>query len=119
MPYGGSAWWTLSRPCLIHLLGQVDQQPRLARFFSTVLCPDEMFFQTLVMASPFACRVLPQSFRYVQWPEGSARNPMVLVDADFEPIRASGAHFCRKLDSVASAGLRARLEQAAQGRAGG
>jgi len=44
VPYGGSAWWTLSRPCLVHLLSQVDQRPDLPRFFSTVLCPDEMFF---------------------------------------------------------------------------
>ena len=66
------------------------------------------------MASPFAGRVLPRSFRYVQWPAGAARNPTVLVEDDFERIRASGAHFCRKLDSVLSAGLRDRLEHGAR-----
>jgi hypothetical protein len=109
-PYGGSAWWALSRPCLADLLQRVDARPELTRFFRSVLCPDEMFFQTLVMASPFAPRVLARNYRYVQWPAGSARNPLVLVEADLPRIRASGAHFCRKLEGGKSAGLRARLD---------
>lgn len=109
-PYGGATWWTLSRPCLAELLARVDLRPGLVRFFRTVLCPDEMFFQTLVMASPFRSRVLARNYRYVQWPAGMARNPQILVDADFERILASGAYFCRKLDSVNSARLRARLD---------
>jgi hypothetical protein len=109
-PWGGSTWWTLSRPCLAHLLARVDEQPGLARFFRTVLCPDELFFQTLVMASSYAAHVTARNYRYVQWPSGLARNPQVLVEADFERIVASSAHFCRKLDSGRSAGLRARLD---------
>lgn len=112
-PYGGSTWWALSRPCLAELLVRIDLRPELARFFRTVLCPDEMFFQTLVMASPFAPRVVGRNYRYVQWPAGSARNPQVLADADFERIRSSGAHFCRKLEGAKSAGLRARLDACA------
>lgn len=109
-PYGGSTWWTLSRACLAELLALVDARPELARFFRTVLCADEMFFQTLVMASPARSRVLAPNYRYVQWPGGAARNPQVLVDADFARICASGAHFCRKLEGEKSAGLRARLD---------
>jgi len=109
-PYGGSTWWALSRPCLVHVLEQVDAQPGLARFFRTVLCPDELFFQTLVMASPFAARVVARNYRYVQWPAGSSRNPQVLVEDDLARIRASGAHFCRKLEGGRSAGLRVRLD---------
>ena len=117
-PYGGASWWTLSRPCLAELLTRVDLRPELARFFRTVLCPDEMFFQTLVMASPFAGRVLARNYRYVQWPAGMARNPQILVEGDLARILASGAYFCRKLDSVNSAGLRARLDAVAACAAG-
>jgi hypothetical protein len=115
--YGGSSWWALSRPCVAELLARVARDPALVRFFRTVLCPDEMFFQTLVMHSPFRDRVLSHNFRYIQWPEHGARNPKVLDEADFERIRASNAHFCRKLDSRASAGLLPRLMQLKQGRA--
>ena len=112
-PYGGSAWWSLSRSCLAELLQRVDARPDVTRFFRGVLCPDEMFFQTLVMALPFAPRVLARNYRYVQWPEGSARNPLVLVEADLPHIHAEGAHFCRKLEGEKSAGLRTRLDAAA------
>lgn len=112
-PYGGSSWWALSRDCVRMLLERVRSEPRTVRFFRTVACPDEMFFQTLVMNSPFRARVLGQNFRYVQWPENGARNPKVLDEADFERILAArahgGAHFCRKIDSRASAGLLPRL----------
>ena len=112
-PYGGSSWWALSRACVCALLERVRREPGMVRFFRSVACPDELFFQTLVMNSPFSTRVLGRNFRYVQWPENGARNPKVLDEADFERILAArdqaGAHFCRKIDSRASAGLMPRL----------
>lgn len=111
--YGGSSWWALSRACICALLERVRSDRGLVRFFRSVTCPDEMFFQTLVMASPFGARVLGSNFRYVQWPDGNARNPKILDEGDFDHIVAArwtgNAHFCRKLDSHASAGLLPRL----------
>jgi hypothetical protein len=114
--YGGSSWWALSRHCIAELLARIEREPAIVRFFRTVLCPDEMFFQTLVMNSRFRARVLSQNFRYIQWPAHGSRNPKVLDEADFERIRASNAHFCRKLDSRQSAGLLPRLMQLKQSR---
>ncbi|EKU80719.1 hypothetical protein ABIB42_000148 [Massilia sp. UYP32] len=109
VPYGGSCWWTLSRDCARALLRLADAHPRLLRFCRSVQSPDELFFQTLVMRSEFADRVLPHNFRYIAWPEGGACHPKVLDEGDFERVKASGAHFCRKLDSHASAALLPRL----------
>ncbi|WP_288380641.1 beta-1,6-N-acetylglucosaminyltransferase [uncultured Massilia sp.] len=108
-PHGGSSWWALSRGCVAEVLRLADAHPRFLRLCRTVQCPDELFFQTLVMQSSYAPRVLSDNYRYVQWPEQGARNPKVLDGADFERIRASNAHFCRKLDSQASAALMQRL----------
>lgn len=116
-PYGGSSWWALSRPCLLELLGRLERDPAISRFFRTVLCPDEMFFQTLVMSSRFRDRVLRRNFRYIPWPEHSSSHPKVLDESDFEHIRASQAHFCRKLDSSISAGVLPRLIRLKQSRA--
>jgi hypothetical protein len=115
-PWGGSSWWALSRPCAAMVLERAGRDRRLARFFSTVLCPDEMFFQTLVMNSPFKDRVLGQNFRHIQWPERGARNPKILDEADFDRIAGSCAHFCRKLDSRQSAALLPRLRALLQSR---
>jgi hypothetical protein len=110
-PYGGSSWWALSRACVRELLERVRREPGIASFFRSVLCADEIFFQTLVMNSRFRERVLPDNFRYMQWPEQGARNPKILDEHDFERIAASKAHFCRKIDSRASAALLARLAE--------
>ena len=109
-PYGGSSWWSLSQACVRHVLARIAREPELVRFFRYCACPDELFFQTIVMNSPFARRVLGHNFRYVQWPRDGARSPAILVDADFARIAASGAHFCRKLDSRLSATLLSRLQ---------
>ena len=109
VPYGGSCWWALSRGCVAEVLRLAEAHPRFLRLCRKVECPDELFFQTLVMHSPYATRVLSDNYRYVQWPQQGARNPKVLDAADFERIRASNAHFCRKLDSQVSGGLTQRL----------
>ena len=109
-PHGGSSWWALSRDCVRDVLARIRREPGLLRFFRSVSCADELFFQTLVMNSRFRERVLPENFRYVQWPQRGARNPKILDEHDFERIAASKAHFCRKIDSRASAALLQRLE---------
>ncbi|WP_306391141.1 hypothetical protein [Telluria beijingensis] len=100
------------------MLALADAHPRLLRFCGSVQSPDELFFQTLVMHTRFASRVLPNNFRYIQWPEGGACHPTVLDEDDLAHIQASGAHFCRKLDSRASAALLPRLLAWKEGRAG-
>lgn len=104
-PYGGSCWWALSRPCIAMILARTRAEPSLEQFFSTVACPDELFFQTLVMDSPFAAKVVSNNFRYIAWPDSGARNPKILDTGDFDNIARSGAHFCRKIDTAGSAGL--------------
>ena len=108
-PFGGSCWWSLSRDCLGAVLQLADAHPRLLRFCRSVQSPDELYFQTLVMHTRFASRVLPDNFRYIEWPGGGACHPTLLDEGDLARIQASGAHFCRKLDSHASATLLAHL----------
>jgi hypothetical protein len=87
------------------IIRRVGADPAIARFFRTVACPDELFFQTLVMNSPFRQRVLFDNFRHIEWSSRGARNPKVLDVGDFDSLRSSRAHFCRKLDPAASARL--------------
>jgi hypothetical protein len=104
-PWGGSSWWSISRSCARMIIRRVGADPAIARFFRTVACPDELFFQTLVMNSPFRQRVLFDNFRHIEWSSRGARNPKVLDVGDFDSLRSSRAHFCRKLDPAASARL--------------
>lgn len=114
--WGGSSWWTLSRACVHMIVRLVRDDPAIVRFFRSVACPDELFFQTLVMNSPFRLRVLSDNFRHIQWATAGARNPKVLGADDFDTIRASTAHFCRKLDPAASSELLPLLQHLRQSR---
>lgn len=51
----GSQWWCLNDPMVKYL----DEYPTYIRLFKHSLCPDECFFQTLVINSQYANSVLP------------------------------------------------------------
>lgn len=114
--WGGSSWWSLSRDCVLHVLGVTGADKSIVRFFRRVACPDELFFQTVIMNSPFRHRVMNNNFRYIQWPGDGARNPQVLGAPDFARIAAADAHFCRKLDGPSSAALLPLLHELRQSR---
>lgn len=116
-PFGGSCWWALSQDCLHEVMRLSEAHPDLRHFCRWVQCPDEVFFQTMVMHTSHASRVLPNNFRFIQWAGEGARHPKVLDENDLERIQASNAHFCRKLDSQASARLLPRLVAWKDGRA--
>lgn len=139
LPYGGSQWWSLSDPCVRFILRYVEDHPEVVRFFRFTQCPDELFFQTIVMNSVFATRavnfeeyrtwsaetasedrrdeaMLPESsfnYRYIDWsgPYGGGRGyPYVLDERDFDALRESRCLFARKFDEVNSARLLDRID---------
>jgi hypothetical protein len=102
IPYGGSSWWTLSRECIEFIVDFITRNKRFVDYFKTTLCPDEIFFQTIVLNSIFRGRVVNNNYRYIDWSESRKKhtsNPNILTDRDYESIIASGKHFARKLDT--------------------
>lgn len=109
-PWTGSSWWTLSHGCVTFILGYVDTHPRYVDFFRTALCPDEMFFQTIVGISPFSGRVRP-NLTYTIWNEGqsgpeeisAARLPLFAPDARGEwPAETMDKFFARKFSDASA-----------------
>jgi hypothetical protein len=96
-PWGGSAWWTLSRPCVQYILHFLDQDKALVKFMMKTVHPDEMLFHTIIMNSPFAGRAINENFRYLEWVKGNP-NPNILTRNDFHKIVESHGHFARKFD---------------------
>lgn len=111
--YGGSSWFILSRDCIRYILKYISAHPRFIDFMKSVFGPDESLFQTIVMNSPFRDRVINDNKRYIDWSDcekGLSSSPTWLTERDFDKIIASGAMFCRKVDSVRSAKLMALLD---------
>ncbi len=94
--YFGSSWWCLNEEFVKWLIKYLDDCPQYCEFFKKSSCPDECFFQTLLMASPFNANV-EDYLHYVDWSEGCS-SPKNLQISDMNNIMASGKLFVRKID---------------------
>ena len=116
VPYKGSQWWCLTGPCVAHVRDFVRRNPEYVRFHRHVHCPDEIFFHSIVKASPFADRISHDLDRpvddgvrgvhYVVWKSGA---PTVLRERDFPALATSSALFARKFAEPRSDALRERI----------
>lgn len=94
----GSSWWNLTYDSVCYTLDLVHAHPEIARSYRHSFCPDEMFFQSVLYASPFNNRIVNKTFRYIDWSQGKA-NPKTLLVSDFDKITTSDAWFARKIDT--------------------
>ena len=125
--YHGAQWWALTHDCVKHILHFVSANADYRAFFVTTLCPDEIFFHSIVKHSPFASRITHDfettsdrdRFRlsnehgchYIDWnARGEDKLPKVLDLADFDSLRSANALFARKFAEPRSAALLAKLE---------
>ena len=100
-PYTGEAWVTLSK----RFCEYVVTDPSVARFrqfYRYALVPEEMFFQTVIMHSPFAATLVPDFRRYIPKYPGKS-SPRILRVEDYDAMLASGYMFARKFDSEVDA----------------
>jgi hypothetical protein len=96
--YGGSQWWTISSDCASYILNFINKNKEYVDFFKLTQCPDEMFFQTIIMNSTYKSSIYKHNLRYADWSERKS-NPKVLVKDDFSLLKSSDKLFARKFDS--------------------
>ncbi|MGI4794474.1 MAG: beta-1,6-N-acetylglucosaminyltransferase [Janthinobacterium lividum] len=114
----GPSWWALTRSAIDHILHIERTHPEAIKWFRRTRSPDEMLFQTLMRASPFADRITQDATRAggVNWPAGlagvhyaefldGAASPKTLELKDLPALKASGALFGRKIDRSRSGAL--------------
>jgi hypothetical protein len=122
--YQGSTWWALTAPCIAYIERFRSENPGYMRFFRWTACPDETFFHSILMASPFRDRIShdrshgatprvpshPHEYgiHYVDWTTPGA-HPAVLDLAYLGTLLGSHALFARKFDETRSAALMAAL----------
>lgn len=121
----GAQWWSLTGDCLAYVLRAAEREHRLLAALRFAHCPDELIVPTLLADSPYGDRVAQRydldqadsaaggqadlhGLHYLRWSEDSWSPAWLTID-DLPTIRASGAYFARKVDSVRSADLLALL----------
>lgn len=94
--YFGSQWWALNRKTVDWLVGYLHEHKEYYEFYRNSVCPDESFFQTLVMMSPYADDKT-EYLTYLQFPKG-ANSPDILKACDLPKAKESKYLVMRKVD---------------------
>ena len=55
--FGGSTWWSLTRECIQYVVHATDDDPYFLNRLRYSFCPEELFFQTTILNSPFRNQV--------------------------------------------------------------
>lgn len=98
--YRGSSWFTLPPAAMDYILDYLDRNPSYYRTFMEALTPDEAFFQTLLMNSPYAADITGEILTYLNKDNNRA---VTLSMKDVADIERSGKFFARKFDAALDA----------------
>lgn len=98
--YKGSQWFTLPYEVAKYIIEFFEGNEWYYKFFEQTLVPDESFFHTLIMNSPFKMNVVNNNLMFLKWGETlSERNsPQDLTWGDIQLIEESGQYFARKFN---------------------
>ncbi len=111
-PYFGSNWVRLSPAALGWVLGQVDTNPGIERFFRYCAVPDEHIFQTILLNATEAERgpILNTNLTYAHWHRPPDRYHQPLGLADLDALLTSGCWLARKFDEQVDGKILDRLD---------
>ena len=96
--YFGSQWWTLTWECINYILNYCNENKNYIKFFNNTIVPDECFFQTIVMNSPFK-NTVKDNLTFVNWGKNN-RSPELITKSQLSEILKNNNkyYFARKFD---------------------
>lgn len=100
--WGGSQWFTITKNAFDYILSYTEEHPEFISFMKKSNFTDELFFQTLLMNSPYKNDCINDNLRYIDWdaqPGKKVSSPKTLTMADYERLQKSPAFFARKFDT--------------------
>jgi hypothetical protein len=104
-PYGGSLWFCLSHEHVSYVLNFLENHSEVRSFFKRVGLPDEVFFQTILLNSPFSSKIENNNLRYIDWVKGEGGHPKYLAITVLDEIFASDKLFARKFSLFVDKGV--------------
>lgn len=94
--YVGSSWWSLTLDCIKYICTTLEKE-NIIDDFKFTCCPDEHFFQIIVMNLKFHDSVIKNNLRYVNFSSGRS-SPNYITCADLDEIFKCKSIFARKFD---------------------
>lgn len=95
--YYGSQWFTITYDCMLYILNYLDEDPDYLKKFHYTACPDEHFFQIIILNSPFKENVINNNLRFIDWSLGK-NSPAILTIKDYSRLKSSQKLFARKFN---------------------
>ena len=95
----GSQFWCLTEQSVKYIHEFVEHNPKIVDFFRYTDIPDESFFQTIVMNSPFSKQVVNQNLHYIDWQNPNPLFPRTFISSDISSLMSSSKFFARKFDT--------------------
>jgi len=108
--YGGSTYWSLSRKSIEYAFSYMNNNPQYLKRFKYSFCSEEIFFQTILLNSPFRENIDNNNKRFIVWEERNGNFPANLDERDYENITRSDALFARKFEYPVSSQLLAIIK---------
>ncbi|MDR6197150.1 beta-1,6-N-acetylglucosaminyltransferase [Siphonobacter sp. SORGH_AS_0500] len=111
--YFGSNWVRLTRKTCLYLIDFCKKNPAMEKYFSYALCPDETFYQTILVNAPAELidPINNTNYTYTHWNRPIEKYSHPLVESDFEELMQSELLFARKFEFPASLPLMNRIDQ--------
>ena len=94
--YKGSQWFSITYECMKYILSYIRENDYCSKFRYTA-CPDEHFFQVLLMNSKYKDKILKYNSRYIVF-EGLNASPKTLGVEDMDYFMNGQYMFARKFD---------------------
>ncbi|GIN84292.1 glycosyl transferase [Heyndrickxia sporothermodurans] len=98
--YKGSQWFTIPINVVNYIIDFVNNNEWYYQFFKNTYTPDEWFFHTLIMNSPFKFDVENNHLFFYRWGNtfSDRSSPQYLTKDDINLIEKSDTFFARKFD---------------------
>lgn len=98
--YNGSQWFSLPYEVVSYIIQFIEEQKWYHAYFEHTLCPDEWYFQTLIMNSPYKNEVINNNLLFLKWGESfsEANSPQNLTCKDISALESSEHYFARKFE---------------------
>jgi hypothetical protein len=108
-PYGGEAWWALTREACQYIMKFIHEERKIVNFFKHTYNPFELFFQTIVNNSPFSVKIKP-CLTYTDWSLRNNPHPAMISEKHLllfgsESVNTRDSHeflFARKFSDETS-----------------
>lgn len=107
--YGGSTWLSLSYSGMEYAVNYAEKNPKFMKSLEWTFAPEEIYFQTVLMQSPYRENVVNEHLFYIDWEFRNGNSPAHLDVSDLEKLKVSEKLFVRKIQVPISDDLKAEL----------